>query len=230
MERSASANFLNIWNLNILVDCWPWTLRQLLKADISYKEIDIVFFTHFHPDHISELEPLLQALNYTPWFDRKKNLTLIWPEGFKQFCSQKIKTKTRPDTFEIVLKEMQEWVWFDDFEVAYTNTIHSPESIAYRFTQWNKSILITGDCDYNEQLIEFSKDADILLIECSFPNDMKVAGHLVSKECWEIARKANIWKMILTHLYPIEKDTRLDEAKSIFSNTILAEDLLEINL
>ena len=230
LERSASANFLNIWGLNILVDCWSWTLHQLLRANIDYKEIDIVFFTHFHPDHISELEPLLQALNYTPWFDRKKDLTLIWPEGFKEMCSQKIKIKTRPNTFDIELKEMQEWIQFKDFQVTYTKTIHSPESIAYRFTSWDKSIVITGDCDYDEKLIDFSKNADILLIECSFSNDMKVAGHLVSSECWEIGQKAKVWKLILTHLYPLEKELRLEEVRSIFSNTILAEDLLVLEV
>ena len=230
LDRSASASFLNIWNLNILIDCWTWTLHQLLRAGIDYKEIDVIFVTHFHPDHVSELNPILQALSWTPWFNRNKKLTLIWPQGFKDFCSQQVHSKTRLNTFDVEIREISEWVLFDWLQVSYIKTIHSPESIAYRFTHVNKSIVFTWDCDYNETIVEFSREADILLIECSFPNNMKVAWHLVSNECWIIGKKANVWKMILNHLYPIEQDTRLDEAKKIFPNTILAEDLLKINL
>lgn len=132
--------------------------------------------------------------------------------------------------FEALKREIHEWILFNDFQVTYTKTIHSPESIAYRFTQWAKSIVITWDCDYDETLIDFSKETDILVIECSFPNDMKVAGHVVSQECWEIGKKANVWKLVLTHLYPLKKELRLDEARKIFPNTILAEDLLTIEI
>ncbi|MCX6814011.1 MAG: ribonuclease Z, partial [Candidatus Azambacteria bacterium] len=84
-ERGSPANFLKIRESNILVDCGPGTLRQMEGAGLDYKNLDYVFITHFHSDHIADLVPLLQALNWTPGFDRKEKLTLVGPVGFSKF-------------------------------------------------------------------------------------------------------------------------------------------------
>lgn len=232
--RGAPANFLQIGDNRILIDCGPGTLRQLVKANLDYRDIDMVFITHFHVDHISDLGPLIQALNWTPGFDRKKDLMLIGPEGFEKFYKRYIKPVSgtpRADTYRIIIKEINNSLKFDGFEVACFNTPHSPESVAFNFLQKNKSLVISGDCDYDEGMAGFAKYADVLLLECSFENSKKMKGHLVSRECAMIAKKANAGKLILTHLYPPVSGTkRLAEAREIFPNTILAEDLLEIEI
>jgi len=230
LKRSSPANFLNILNRNIIIDFGPGTMRQMLKAKIDYKEIDFVFFTHFHSDHISELRSFIQALDWTPNFNRKKDLILIGPIGFKEFYKQTINSKPRPNTYKIKIKEIKKNLALGDLRVECIKTVHSDESVAYKFMKKTKSIIITGDCDYDDNLIKFSKNSNLLLIECSFSNNLKVKGHLVSKECGEIAKQANVKQMVLTHLYPALPEVRLKEAKKIFTNTILAEDLLTINI
>ncbi|MCK5476551.1 MAG: hypothetical protein KAI55_01380 [Candidatus Aenigmarchaeota archaeon] len=110
------------------------------------------------------------------------------------------------------------------------STLHTDESIAYKFIENNKRLVIAGDMDYDEDIIGFFKDADILIVECSYGNNYKVKGHLIPKECGEIAQKANVKKLILTHLYPILKEVRREEAKELFQNTLMAEDLMDIEL
>lgn len=233
-ERGAPANFINIGHTQILVDCGPGTLRQLEKASLSYKNIDMVFVSHFHVDHISDLGPLIQALNWTPGFDRKKDLTLIGPEGFKSFYEKYIESLSgtpRFDTYKIFIEEIEDYIEFDDFKVECLKTVHSPESIAYKFIEGNKSLVVSGDCDFNESLIEFSKQCDVLLLECSFENSKKMKGHLVPKECGLIAQKAEVKKLILTHLYPPPSGVkRRNETREIFPDTILAEDLMKIEI
>lgn len=69
------------------------------------------------------------------------------------------------------------------------------------------------------------------MLECSFPDTMKNKGHLISKECGLIAQKAKAKKLILTHLYPTSPERiKLNQAKKIFKNTILAEDFMEIEI
>lgn len=234
LKRSAPSNYIKIDNKQILVDCGSGTLLQLEKAKLNYKEIDIVCISHYHTDHISDLKALIQALNWTPNFDRKKDLTLIGPVGFKDFYEAYLKPISgvpRPDTYNIIIKEIDNKIEFENFNIESYKTNHNNDSIAYKFSNMNKNLVISGDTDYDKNLIEFCKDSDILIIECSYSNEYKVSGHLISKECGEIAKKANVKKIILSHLYPTAKEeVRLKEAKQIFNNTILAEDLLTIDI
>lgn len=200
LKRSSPANFLKILDNNILVDCGSGTLHQLIKAGLSYKDVDFVFLTHFHTDHICELSALIQALNWTPGYDRKKDLVLVGPTGFKEYYEQKIGQKPRPNTYCIQIKEIKKKIDFSGFTVEAGKTVHSDESVAYKFTEKNKVLTISGDCDFDDNLIKFSKNSNLLLIECSFPDDMKKDGHLIPSECGEIAKQAEVKKLVLTHL------------------------------
>lgn len=231
LKRSSPSNFLKILNKDVIIDFGPGTMHQLLKTKIDYKKIDFVFLTHFHPDHISELRSFIQALNWTPNFDRKKDLILIGPVGFKSFYKRTINSKPRPNTYQLKIKEIKKNLILGDLKIECVKTVHNNESIAYKFTEKTKSIIITGDCDYDNKLIKFSKNSNLLLAECSFANNMKVKGHLIPKECGEIAKQANVGKLVLTHLYPTSPEIiRLKETKKIFRNTILAKDLLTIEI
>lgn len=231
LKRSSPSNFLKILNKEVIIDFGPGTLHQLLKAKINYKTIDFVFLTHFHADHIGELHSFLQALDWTPNFIRTKDIILIGPAGFKSYFKKIINSKPRPNTYKIKIKEIKDNLAIGGFKVKCVKTVHSKESVAYKFIEKTKSIVITGDCDYDHNLIKFSKNSNLLLTECSFPNNMKMKGHLIPSECGEIAKQANVGKMVLTHLYPTSsEEVRLKEAKKIFRNTVLANDLQTIEI
>ncbi len=234
LKRSSPSNYLKIGGTEILVDCGPGTLRQLEKARLDYKKIDCIFLTHFHIDHISELNAIIQALNWTPNFDRKKDLILVGPVGFKKLYKsylEPISGKPRPNTYHIKIKEIKRDLKFRRLMVECVRTIHTSASIAYKFKENNKTLVISGDCDYDDNLVKFSKDCDILLLECSYPNIMKTKGHLIPKECGLIAKEANVKKLVITHLYPTFSDKiRLNQTRRIFKNTSLARDMMKINL
>ena len=234
LKRGAPSNYLKIQDKQILIDCGSGTLIQLEKAKLDYREIDIVCISHYHTDHISDLNALIQALNWTPGFDRKKDLVLIGPIGFKNFFETKLKplsSTPRKDTHNIIIQGINNKVNFRNFAIESCHTKHTVESIAYKFTEENKILVISGDTDYDEGLIKFAKNSDVLVLECSYPNDEKVVGHLVSKECGEIAKKANVKKLFLTHLYPVlHEEVRLKETKEVFQKTYLAEDLITIKI
>lgn len=176
IERASPANHLEIGKIRALVDCGSGTLRQLVKAKLDYKNIDIVFLTHFHSDHALDLNALIQALNWTPRFNRKKDLILVGPVGFKKFYESYLKPisgNPRPNTYKIKIKEIKEKLSFGNFLIECAKTVHSDTSIAYKFIENNKTLVISGDCDYDNRLVAFSKDVDLLMLECSFPNEMK---------------------------------------------------------
>lgn len=234
LKRSSPANYIKIKNTEILVDCGAGALAQLLKAKVDYKTIDIVCITHFHTDHISDLDALIQALNWTPKFDRKKELTLVGPKGFREFYNKYFRpvyAGRYPNTYKIIIKEIGYKLNFKDFAIYSFKTKHNKESIAYKFVAGSKSLVISGDTDFDENLSKFSKNSDVLILECAFINEDKQKGHLIPKECGQIAKLANAKKLILTHIYTLASGgKRLKETKKIFSKTILSEDLMSVNI
>jgi ribonuclease BN (tRNA processing enzyme) len=234
IKRGSPANYLKIGDKETLVDCGSGTLRQLVKARLDYKKIDMVFLTHLHIDHVLDLATLLQALNWTPGFKRTKDLTLVGPIGLKAFYElfqKPFEKALQPRGYKIIIKEIRSRITFKDFSVECAKTIHTDTSLALKFIENKKSLVISGDCDYDESLVTFSNRADVLLLECSFSNAEKHSGHLIPKECGLIAQESQAKKLILTHLYPISpREVRLSQAKNIFKNTLLAEDFMTINV
>jgi len=90
-------------------------------------------------------------------------------------------------------------------------------------------LVFVGDAARTDNLVEVAKGADALVIEATYlSSEAELArqyGHLTASEAAELARKANVRKLILTHLSRRYTDSAvLAEAKSIFPNTVVARD------
>lgn len=90
-------------------------------------------------------------------------------------------------------------------------------------------LVIVGDTGKTENLIDVSKDADALVIESTYlEEEAEMAGqfsHLTARQGAELAVKAGVKKLILTHISRRyrEKDV-LKEAQAVFPNTAVARD------
>ncbi len=85
-----------------------------------------------------------------------------------------------------------------------------------------------SDTVYDERIIEYIKDADLLYHEATFLNEMgaraKETFHTTALQAAEIATKANARKLMIGHYSARYKDLQplLEEAQSVFKNTVLA--------
>lgn len=231
-DRVSASNYLEIGGKKVLVDCGTGALLRMAQAGIDFEDIDIVFISHFHIDHISNIHPLIWALKYEK-LERTRDLVFVGPEGFREFYSKYIEpiVFNEPfDRFEVKVKEIENSMDFEDFTVETYSTPHTEESVAYKFTENGKELVIAGDTDYDEGLIEFSRGADVLLLECSHGNEYKVEGHLTPEECGKIAKDAGVKELILTHFYPVENETRLEDTRKIFENTQMVKDLMDVEI
>jgi len=93
-------------------------------------------------------------------------------------------------------------------------------------------IVYSGDTRPCNQMINFSKDADILIHESTFNNSHKdnaiETGHSTAAMAAEIAKKANVKILLLTHISTRYKDTKTleKEALEVFENSIVADDMM----
>jgi ribonuclease BN (tRNA processing enzyme) len=93
--------------------------------------------------------------------------------------------------------------------------------------------VITGDSDYDDKLVDLARDADIIIADCSYPDSMKVSGHMIPKECGLLAKNAGVKKLVLSHIYsdPSPDEERIAESRAVFDGeVVLAEDLMEFDI
>ena len=99
-----------------------------------------------------------------------------------------------------------------------------------------RKIGVSGDTRPTDELVEFFKNCDYLSFDSTFADELKEkaveANHSTAKEAAELAEKANVSTLILTHFSARYNDESvlLEEAKQIHDNTIAAKDLLEVNI
>ncbi len=234
LTRNAPGYYMLEEGFEVLVDCGGGTLLQLERAGRSYKDIDAVFITHKHPDHFTDLMPLIQALLATPGFKRKKELSVIGPADFIEYYNEAIASVMGEHiNFPINLIEVKDKVDYGPFRVTAARTVHSGESLAYRFNCRDISVVFTGDADYEQGIVMLSQGADLLVTDCSFPDSMKVRGHLSAKECGLVASNAGVKKLLLSHIYAVglpEEDRIVESKKEFDGEVVLAEDLMEFDL
>ncbi|HXB12731.1 MAG TPA: ribonuclease Z [Bacteroidia bacterium] len=93
-----------------------------------------------------------------------------------------------------------------------------------------------ADTIYKEDIIPFIHNADLLYHEATFTEDMKDRAkqtmHCTAKDAATIASKAEVGKLIVSHFSARYKDLNplLEEARSVFPNTWLAEEGLKVNI
>ncbi|MGD2142692.1 MAG: ribonuclease Z [Candidatus Bathyarchaeota archaeon] len=97
-------------------------------------------------------------------------------------------------------------------------------------------IAYSGDTRPNSKLAEAAKGADLMIHEATFDGSLleraEENGHSTASQAAEIAKDAEVRKLVLTHIssrYP-DPTPLLEEAREIFPETEVAEDLLEIEL
>ena len=208
-QKNSSGGLLELNGILILVDCGTGVLHTIPGTGYDYKEIDVVCLTHLHLDHVNDLGALLFALRNDPECKREKELLIIAPKGFTQFYEnlKRLYGETIEPPFDIVIREMgNEDFDYGDIHIQTLQTFHTENSIGFRFTYKGKVVCISGDTGYNDNIITLCKDADLAVLECSFPQKLHEGIHLNPMLISKIVTEAGVKKVLLTHLYPQTED------------------------
>ena len=104
-----------------------------------------------------------------------------------------------------------------------------------------KSIVYCTDTVFTENAVKIASGADLLIHEATYSHlDAELAyqrGHSTSTMAAQTALEAGVNKLVLTHLSPryapgnkTNQNDLLKEAQTIFPNTILAKDFLQLDI
>jgi ribonuclease BN (tRNA processing enzyme) len=240
LRRSSCAILVETNTEKLLFDSGPGTMHRLLNAGIEIFDIDVIFYSHFHPDHTGEMVPFIFATKYPDSSRRKTSLTMAGGKGFLTFING-LKAvygdwMTLPEGM-LHLLELDstgpDKRQFASFTVQTMPMNHRQESIGFRITNSEgKAITYSGDTDSTENLVSLAQGTDLLICESAMPDALKVPGHLTPALAGDLATRAQVKKLVLTHLYPEcdQVDLAAQCRKTYQDPLLIAEDLMKIEI
>ena len=236
-RRACASYAVRIAGDLVLLDAGSGALRRMSEAALDYRDIDAVVCSHTHPDHVADLAPLLMALRYTPGYRRSKPLTLVGPAGFRDFhraLAGAYGEKTlAADGYPMSIVELENrTMTIGEWSLTGRSMEHSRCCNGYRFEHRGRVLAYSGDTGPCDAVVEIGRAADLMLMECSFPDESPVEGHLTPSWAGRLAARAGCVKLVLTHLYPHMDDIDMRaQCRVHFSGDVeVAEDLAQFRL
>jgi len=224
-------------------------IRELNPQDIKY-----LFLTHLHSDHIHDIGELASSR----WWSRPQRLAIYGPKGIARYTQlmneaaqieADIRTVGTPaqlitdrEGYLATATEIEEGLVFEnaDIKVEAFTVPHGEirPSFGYRVTTADKTIVISGDTAFSEELAEMAKGVDILIHEVMSGDKLASqsefwqlyhgASHTSATDVGRIANIARPGVVVLYHIlfFDATADEIVAEAKRVYDgNVILANDL-----
>ena len=218
-----------------LIDCGSGTTQRLYAAGSNGAEVDAVFLTHLHSDHIVDLFQLIISswhqgrdrpqVVYGPKGTKRyvNGLLRLWKPEFKQRTAHESRSTTAALKVKVVEIEEGEIFRAGEMVVTAVEVDHYPvyPAFGFLFETPEARLAISGDTTYCPELIEAAKGVDVLVHEVyvhhGWPPTMPFVEdkenrtvksyHTSSDVVGIVAREAEAGVLVLSHFVP----TRFDE-------------------
>lgn len=209
-KRSSSGYWLETEKGTLLLDCSASAVHRMAQENLDWAELDAIWISHFHLDHVGGLAPFLFGTKYAPETQkREKVLKIFGPKGLKKLFDSFDKANDyglleQPFSVEIIeVEPLEKFEILEDAEAVAAETPHTPESCAIHIRdEQNKTLVYTADTAPEKALGAFARNVDLFVMECSFVKNKPVEKHLELADAMFLARYSEAKKIVLTHLYP----------------------------
>jgi ribonuclease Z len=229
--RGNASQALLIDDIILQFDCGRRTMENLMLAGINPVNVDYIFFTHLHFDHISDYDYFI----ISSWIaGRQKPFKVFGPPGTEKMSESAIYGKnhfnvrwwSKRDSAgpPVRVKDVESGLVLSTgkFTVTSAETAHwdpslGTKTLGYRVDSNYGSVAISGDTAPTENMVELARGVDLLIHECTIPDyGMQTGGmfseqidtsqlrrgHTSPTELGKIAMKAQVKKLVVTHLPP----------------------------
>jgi len=224
-------------------------IRQLgidfIKNEFHQKDL-FIGFTHFHWDHIQGF-PF-----FGPAYDSNMviNILAIGKDRGINDLEEIFKGQMKPEYFPVPLQSMgakfnflkleQNEMNINGVKVRVIKQNHPGGSFGYRIEDNGKSFVFCTDLEHGNsvlpEIVNFCKNADLLVHEAQYTTEQLKAnpgwGHSSHYQAIEVAEKARVKKLVITHHDPEHSDvflTKLEkECQKRYPNCVFAREGMEI--
>jgi ribonuclease BN (tRNA processing enzyme) len=195
-ERRASSVLLRLAGTSILFDCGHGIVQRLLEVGVQHNQVDYIVLSHFHPDHVSDLIPFLQAGAWSRRNPRNTDMHIYGPVGVKRLVNG-LMDIFKPSSFQqpsysIVVHEVVE----EHFSIGTQRfdfiSLPPAGNHGLRFTWRSRRYALTGDSYYHNEEIAFLKDVDLAVID---------SGHIEDDDIVALALASRAKHIVCSHLY-----------------------------
>jgi ribonuclease Z len=227
-DRNQSAIIITVRDRHYLFDCGHGATHQLVRANIDPAQVNTVFLSHLHYDHVSDFAFFMIAT----WMGNRQVApvvvgppdtqhfvdSLLANGAFRKDIEARARYKVRQQNYSVLKPDVRECkpglVYEDDLvRVSACYVEHIPREISPCFglrldTREGKSVVFSGDTSPCDRLIELAQGADLLIHECTFPQSAiefrKGAGigtwaHTSPVDLGKIATAAKVKSLVATH-------------------------------
>lgn len=227
-----TSSLLEIAGRRIVIDCGLGVTRSLVATGMSLKELDTIFITHLHSDHVLELG----ALIHTAWTTgTTRPIHVYGPVGIAEYwqgfmqamafdCGIRVIDEGRIPIGDLVhIHTYGAGVIYDtpDLRVSALRVAHPPVDECYglRFDA-DVRVTFSADTRYFPPLIDFARGSDLLVHEAMLVTGLDalvaktgggdklrnhlLASHTTAEEVASVARDAEVGHLVLHHLVPAD--------------------------
>jgi len=226
--RYGPSTLISTKRLKILIDAGSGVTQRLSEFGLAPSEIDIIFITHLHSDHIVDLYQLYISGWHT---GRTKPFKIVGPKGIKKFFDKtveayadelnlRVEWEKRPnhEGLEIDITEIDKEYSYEEgsIKIKSIEVQHQPVEPAYGYQILvdDKKITYSGDTRYSINLEKASENAEYLIhevfVDLNF-NEKRMTEetlenvkdyHSTPEDVGNLAQAANVKKLILNHFVP----------------------------
>jgi ribonuclease Z len=183
IERFGAATLVEAGGDYFLFDCGRGATQRLWQRKIPIGKVNNLFLTHLHSDHIVGIPDLwLLGLMPATFGNRKNPFEVYGPNGTEEMMQGLQKAyqwdiRTRISEYpnadsgtQVKAQNVNEGVIYNKngvkitaFRVDHSDIIDS--ALGYRLDYNHRSVLISGDTRYSENLIKYANGVDVLIHE-----------------------------------------------------------------
>lgn len=197
----------------ILIDCGNGVLANYQKF-ARIEDLSAVILTHLHSDHMSDMMVLRYALQIKKSRGADIELLKVYApsEPAEEYNRLNI-----PDVYSLNPISEDTVLKFGNLEISFAVMKHPVKCFGVSVYNGSKRFVFSGDTAWDQNIIEFSRGADLVMLDAGLLSKDKKSDnvpHLTARECGLVAKEAGVSKLLLTHFWPEDDvSNHLAEAK-----------------
>ena len=184
-------------------------------------DLDAIIVSHVHPDHSVDLFPLYHYLRFgsVPAVP----IPLFAPEGVVERVGAFVATGVVSHIEDVFAPRLPEDTAIGPMTLRFGRADHPVPTLQVRVEAEGRSCVYSADTGTGSDLVMLAAGANTLLAEATFQGPDKPAPHhLTATEAGEIAHRAGVERLIMTHLLPsLDPHQSIEEAEAAFGGDVM---------